>query len=164
MLQSCNVYRIRMIREKSIKYQSSVSMSNQAAEVIRKTITEAGQSDREQMVVLMLDAKNRIIGTNIVSVGSVSASIVCLRELFKPVILANSAALILAHNHPSGDLQPSPEDNNITKWVIIVAHLLGIALHDHLIINTESGDYFSYAENSLFEKYKEKAIKKLKEL
>jgi len=163
-MKSCNVYRIKMIREKSIKYQSSVSMSNQAAEVIRRTITECGQSDREQMVVLMLDVKNRIIGTNIVSVGSVSSSIVCLRELFKPVILANSAALIIGHNHPSGDLQPSVEDNNITKWIFAGAHLLGITLHDHLIINIESKEYYSYAGNNLLENIKKKSLKKLKEL
>ena len=162
-MENCNVYRISLIREKSIKYQANVSTAEQAAEIIRKTITECGQSDREQMIVLMLDIKNRIIGTNIVSIGSVSSSIVCLRELFKPVILANSVALIVAHNHPSGDLQPSNEDNNITKWIFIGAHLLGITLHDHLIVSTESKNFFSYAENNILEKYKEKGLEKLKE-
>ncbi|WDN91035.1 DNA repair protein RadC (plasmid) [Desulfosarcina sp. BuS5] len=162
-MENCNVYRISLIREKSIKYQANVSTAEQAAEIIRKTITECGQSDREQMIVLMLDIKNRIIGTNIVSIGSVSSSIVCLRELFKPVILANSVALIVAHNHPSGDLQPSNEDNNITKWIFIGAHLLGLTLHDHLIISTENKEFYSYAENNILKEYKEKGLKKLKE-
>ena len=163
-MKNCNVYRINLVREKSIKYQATASTAEQAAEIIRKTITECGQSDREQLMVLMLDVKNRIIGTNIVSVGSVSSSIVCLRELFKPVILANSVALIVAHNHPSGDLQPSVEDDNITKWIFIGAHLLGITLHDHLIISTENKEFYSYAENNTLRKYKEKSLKKLKEI
>ena len=163
-MENCNVYRIQLIREKSIKYHAAVSTAEVAAEIVRKTITECGQSDREHMVVLMLDAKNRIIGTNIVSVGSVNSSMVCLRELFKPVILANSVNLIAAHNHPSGNLQPSVADDNITKWIFLGAHLLGITLHDHLIIDTESKDFYSYAGNNILSKYKEKSLKKLKEI
>jgi len=162
-MKNCNVYRINLIREKSIKYQATVSMAEQAAEIIRKTIAECGQSDREQMIVLMLDVKNRIIGTNIVSVGSVSSSIVFLREIFKPVILANSVAMLIGHNHPSGDLNPSKQDNNITKWIFIAAHLLGVTLHDHLIISAENKRYYSYAENNILRKYKEKSLKKLEE-
>lgn len=160
-MKNCNVYRISLVREKSIKYQATVSMVKQAAEVIRKTITDCGQNDREQLVVLMLDGGNRVIGTNIVSIGSISASIVSLREVFKPVILANSAAMIVGHNHPSGDLNPSKEDDNTTKRLCIGAHLLGITLHDHLIVNME--EYYSYAENNILQKYKRKSFKKLEE-
>ena len=163
-MEKFNVYRISMIKEKSIDYQAQVSNSRQAAEVARKTITECGQGDREQMVVLMLDIRNQIIGANIVSVGSVSGSFVGLREILKPVILANSIAMIIAHNHPSGNLKPSQEDNEITKRIFIGAHLLGITLHDHLIVNIfENERYYSYSENNILEKYKKKCFLKLKE-
>jgi DNA repair protein RadC len=67
-------------------------------------------ADREEFVVVLLDAKHRPIGINTVSIGSLTASIVHPREVFKPAIAGNSAALLLAHNHPSGDPTPSAED------------------------------------------------------
>ena len=151
-----NVYRISMVKEKSIEYQSQISNSKQVAEVIRKTITECGQNDREQMVVVMLDVQNQIIGTNIVSIGSLSEATVCLRELFKPVILANSHALVVGHNHPSGNLKPSCGDNNFTERLFSGACMLDITLHDHVIISTESKKYYSYADNGIMENFRNK--------
>jgi DNA repair protein RadC len=94
-------------------------------------------------VVGGLDAKHRLIGINIVSIGSLSLSIVHPREVFKALILMNAAAWICAHNHPSADVTPSREDLALTKRLREAADLLGITLLDHLILGE---GYYSFAD------------------
>jgi DNA repair protein RadC len=105
-------------------------------------------TDREHFVILMLDQKNQVIGINTVSIGSLSASVVHPREVYKPAILSNCAALILGHNHPSGDPQPSREDRAITQRLKEAGALLGINVLDHLVIGAE-GRYFSFADENM---------------
>jgi DNA repair protein RadC len=100
--------------------------------------------DREQFLVCGLDAKHRIIGINIVSIGSLTLAIVHPREVFKPLILMNAAAFICAHNHPSSDPTPSPEDRVLTQRLRHGAEILGITLLDHLVLGEER--YFSFAD------------------
>lgn len=100
--------------------------------------------DREHFVVGGLDAKHRLIGINIVSIGSLSLSIVHPREVFKALILMNAAAWICAHNHPSADVTPSREDLALTKRLREAADLLGITLLDHLILGE---GYYSFADH-----------------
>lgn len=100
--------------------------------------------DREQFLVCGLDAKHRIIGINIVSIGSLTLSIVHPREVFKPLILMNAAAFICAHNHPSSDPTPSPEDRLLTQRLRQGADLLGITLLDHLVLGEDR--YVSFAD------------------
>jgi DNA repair protein RadC len=110
-----------------------------------------GQPDREQFCVLMLNAKNIIIGMNICSVGGLSSAPVFPRDVLKPAILANAAALILGHNHPSGDLTPSDSDKSITKLIVHAASILGVSIHEHLIINMDDDGYYSFAEQGLIQ-------------
>jgi DNA repair protein RadC len=100
--------------------------------------------DREQFLVCCLDAKHAIIGVNVVSIGSLSLCIVHPREVFKPAILLNSSAIICAHNHPSGDPSPSPEDRQLTTRLRQAAELLGITLLDHIILG--DGQTHSFAD------------------
>ena len=100
--------------------------------------------DREKFVVLLLDAKHRPIGVNTVSVGSLTASIVSPREVFKPAIVGNAAALLLAHNHPSGDPAPSAEDIELTKRLRDAGELLGIRVLDHVILG--DGKHYSFVD------------------
>ena len=93
--------------------------------------------DREQFLVACLDAKHAIIGVNVVSIGSLTLSIVHPREVFKPAILLNSAAIICAHNHPSGDPAPSSEDRVLTTRLREAGDLIGITILDHLILGDE---------------------------
>jgi len=97
----------------------------------------------------MLDGKNRITGLHIVSEGSLNQSIVHPRETFKAAILANAAAVILAHNHPSGDTSPSREDREITRRLQEAGELLGIKVLDHVIVATDTGNYLSFTESGL---------------
>ena len=93
--------------------------------------------DREQFLVACLDAKHAIIGVNVVSIGSLSFSIVHPREVFKPAILLNSAAIICSHNHPSGDPEPSSEDRVLTARLRQAGDLIGITILDHIILGDE---------------------------
>ena len=93
--------------------------------------------DREQFLVACLDAKHAIIGVNVVSIGSLSFSIVHPREVFKPAILLNSAAIICSHNHPSGDPAPSAEDRVLTARLRQAGDLIGITILDHIILGDD---------------------------
>ncbi len=143
-------YRVSLVRDHDLPFeQCRLSNSQQAQPIIRTLIEEHGQSDREQFCVLLLNAKNDIIGLNIVSIGGLTSASVYPREVLKPAILANSAAMILCHNHPSNDLEPSPEDLAVTKRIVQASELMGITVHEHLIISMDNDRYFSFADNGI---------------
>jgi DNA repair protein RadC len=100
-------------------------------------------------VVILLDRKNAPIGINTVSIGSLTASVVHMREVFKPAILANAAAILGGHNHPSGDPAPSHEDRALTQRLVDAGKLLGIAVHDHIVLGDGTTAYFSFADEGL---------------
>ena len=128
-------YRVRLVRDnRAVPASSPLTTSVAAAAIFRPLF--AGL-DREQSLVCGLDAKHRIIGVNIVSIGSLTLAIVHPREVFKPLILMNAAAWIGAHNHPSCDVTPSEEDRVLTNRLKQGADLLGIRLLDHLILTDE---------------------------
>ena len=125
-------YRVTLVREnRAVTPSSLLKTSLTAATVLRPLF--AGL-DREHFLVCGLDAKHRIIGVNLVSIGSLTLAIVHPREVFKPLILMNAVAWICAHNHPSGDITPSQEDRVLTSRLRQGADLLGITLLDHLIL------------------------------
>ena len=90
--------------------------------------------DREHFMVILLNTKNHVLGVETVSIGSLNSTVVHPRELFKQAIRRSAAAVILAHNHPSGDPHPSTEDKTITKRLAEAGKLLGIEVLDHIII------------------------------
>lgn len=89
---------------------------------------------REHFVGFYLNARNQLLTRALVSVGSLSASIVHPREVFEPAITGGAAGLIVAHNHPSGDPEPSPEDVAVTRRLAQAGELLGIELLDHVVV------------------------------
>lgn len=96
--------------------------------------------DREQLRVYFLDCRHGLIGWEVVSQGTINASLAHPREVFKGAILSNAAAIIIAHNHPSGDPSPSDEDVRLTKRIKEAGHIMGIELLDHVIVG-EQGSY-----------------------
>jgi DNA repair protein RadC len=143
---SIPIYRVTLVREGKIPtYESRIRSSANAYSVLQEFLSD---TDREHFVILMLDQKNQVIGINTVSIGSLTASVVHPREVYKPLILSNAAAVILGHNHPSGDPQPSKEDRAITQRLKEAGALLGINVLDHLVIGAE-GQYFSFADENL---------------
>ncbi len=105
------------------------------------------KADREHFVAVLLSSRNTVIGIETVSVGSLNASIVHPREVFKPAIVHSASAIALAHNHPSGDVSPSEEDLAITKRLKEAGRLLGIDLLDHVIVGHTA--YTSLKERKL---------------
>lgn len=91
-------------------------------------------ADREHFLVLYLNARNVVIHQETVSVGSLNANIVHPREVFRPAITEGAAAVILVHNHPSGDVSPSREDLSLTQRMTEAGRLIGIEVLDHLIV------------------------------
>lgn len=102
---------------------------------------------KEHFRAVFLDTKNQIIGDETISIGTLNSSLVHPREVFKTAIKKSCCRIILMHNHPSGDTNPSEEDMMITKRLIECGMLLGIEVIDHLIIG--DGGYFSFKENKL---------------
>lgn len=102
-------------------------------------------ASKEQFVVVLLNSKNKVIGTEVVSEGSLSSSIVHPREVYGPAILHHAAAIMVAHNHPSGDPKPSTEDKEATRLLSRSGKVLGIPMIDHVIIG--DGNYYSFLEN-----------------
>jgi DNA repair protein RadC len=135
-------YRIALICEDVGLHVSEPIQTSLAAAALLRPCFES--LDREQFIVCGLDAKHRIIGINIVSIGSLTLSIVHPREVFKPLILMNAAAFLCAHNHPSADPTPSQEDRLLTQRLRHGAELLGITLLDHLVLGEER--YVSFAD------------------
>lgn len=99
--------------------------------------------DREEFVVIFLDQGGRVTGMHVASVGGLACSIVEPRQVFKAAVLANAATIVVAHNHPSGSPTPSREDIRITKQLVEAGKILGIPVHDHLIIAEGSDEGFT---------------------
>jgi len=148
MSRFISAYRVSLVRDERVSFGTQALYNpTDAQKCIQNMIKEMGQPDREQFCVLMLNAKNFIIGMNIVSIGGLSSAPVHPREVLKPAILANACALILAHNHPSEELTPSNADKAITQKIVHASSIIGITVHEHLIISMEGDGYFSFAEH-----------------
>ena len=104
--------------------------------------------DREVFCIAMLDTKNHIIGINTVSMGTLNSTAVHPREVFKPACIIGANAILLCHNHPSGDPEPSREDKEITDRLKEAGKVLGIDVLDHIVIG--DGTHYSFREHGLF--------------
>ena len=111
-------------------------------------VQDEAHSDREMFIVLHLNARNVVLRKEIVSVGSLNASLVHPRELFKSAVTENAAALILIHNHPSGDLTPSKDDQDLTDRILKAGQIMGIDVLDHVIV-VPGGGWVSMKEKGL---------------
>ncbi len=129
-------YRCVLVRDHSVTAQRSIS-SNQMA--IRLAVEALGDSPNEQLVAFSLDSKNKIIGMNVVSVGVLDSSFAHPRESFRAAILLNAASIIVAHNHPSGDLTPSSDDRGVFRRLHQAGEIVGIRVLDFVIVNNETG-------------------------
>jgi DNA repair protein RadC len=145
------VVNIRLVREPSFYGNEPVSSPGDALRVVAN---ELKGYDREVFAVLNLKTNGRPINLNICSVGTLDASLVSPREVFKSCILSNAAAFIAIHNHPSGTAAPSKEDMAITEKLSDCARLMDIRMLDHIIIAGETGELFSFKEKGLIPKTK----------
>ena len=102
---------------------------------------------RERFIVFWLNCSNKVTGFEVISEGNLNSSIVHPREVFRGAIVVTAASIILAHNHPSDNSQPSNEDKHITRQLVESGKIIGIPVHDHLIF-TNTG-YYSFAEHGM---------------
>jgi DNA repair protein RadC len=140
--------RIALVREATIKSDWKVfTNSGQIFEFAKQFLFS--DADRELFFAMMLDSKNRLIGVNLVSQGSLADSITHPRECFKAAIVANSAAIAFAHNHPSGECAPSREDRACTERLVNAGKILGIRVLDHVICG--DAEWYSFADFGMLE-------------
>jgi DNA repair protein RadC len=119
---------------------------SQPADVAAWLLPQFGGAPVEQFGTVLLDTKHRLISVRVVSVGSLDASAAHPRDVFREAVAARAAAVILFHNHPSGDPSPSRDDVAITRQLVAAATVLGIEVMDHVILGAAT--YFSFREMS----------------
>jgi len=140
------LYTTRLVCEQTFPFCDRIQVASPAdvAPILQAYFRD---KDREEFIVVLLTTANTILGLAQISVGGLAASIVEPRQVFKTAILANAAAIICAHNHPSMNPEPSREDIRITRQLVEAGTLMGIPVRDHLGI---AGDaYTSLAERGL---------------
>ena len=141
-------YRIPAYRVELVRTHAVVSAfrfcegPDQAVELFTRAV---GDPDREHLLVMYLDAHMRFIGLHIAAVGQLAEMQIAPAEVFKAALLCNAAAVLLAHNHPSGDLMPSESDVEVTADLELAGAQLGIFVVDHLIVG-RPGEYVSLRE------------------
>jgi len=134
-----------------IKNVCEVRTPEEAAGVIRKAIESEPMTaggTKESFWVLHLTPRNKLKSVECCTVGILDASLIHAREVFRGAIAAGAAAIVLAHNHPSGDPSPSAEDIRITKQLVDAGKIIGIKVLDHMIIGDEKSSY-SMRENGI---------------
>ena len=143
-----NLFGIKLIKavadrylEKRLLHKDALNSSKELFEYLYHSIRD---KTRECFNVVFLDAKNRVVATETLFEGTLTASSVYPREVVLAALNQHAAALIFAHNHPSGDPKPSQEDIAITRQLVFACKVVGITVHEHLIIGNNR--YFSFAD------------------
>ncbi len=152
---SVNIFGLKLIKAVSERYllkklinQNPITNSNDLINYLNLKIRD---KNIESFEVIYLNAKNRIIHAETLFEGTLSASSVYPREVIKKALANNAAALIFAHNHPSGDPEPSNEDISITKHLFVACKLMGITVHEHMV--TGNKKTYSFADNGFMSKF-----------
>ena len=140
------VYEVLTVNDAAAEYFEPLEAIYSSSHAVR-LFDFLGRETREHFWAVHLDSKNKLLCLDPISTGSLNASIVHPREVFKSCLLSSAAAMLLVHNHPSGDPAPSNEDHEITARLKEASELLGIRLLDHVIIGT--GRHYSFADSGL---------------
>ena len=147
MSQSWEGYGVRVVREQpELPFpKPAISFPSEVHGLLQRQLAF---QDREIFCIVILDARNQVLGVNTVSIGSVSASIVHPREVFRPAILMGASSIILSHCHPSGNPEPSKDDLELTRRLRKAGEILGLEVLDHIII--ADNQFLSLKEKGLF--------------
>jgi DNA repair protein RadC len=134
--------RIRAARELGLRFWARERRSPRLyvsgpSDVADLFMREMGALDREHFRAVLLDTKNRILGVRTISIGSLNSSVVHAREVFKAAVFESAQAVVLIHNHPSGQPEPSSEDLAVTRRLAEAGRILGIEVLDHVIVGTQ---------------------------
>lgn len=131
-----NVLSVKQVLDRQVRYDvgDDNMTSPQAVARLVNSVLDLENDAQERLGMLSLDTKNKVVGIHVISTGTLNSSVVHPREVFKSAILNNANAIILFHNHPSGDTEPSRADVDVTERVFEAGELLGISLLDHVIV------------------------------
>lgn len=130
-------FKVKLVKESSSLYElecNGIIRSPQDAHEIFNKVFDAENLTKEHLLLASLNTKNKVVALHIVHIGSVNASIVHPREIFQLALLDNASAIIIAHNHPSGNPMQSQEDIHITRRIVEAGKVIGIELLDHIVI------------------------------
>ena len=130
-----NLVTLRLVREQTVNYEKGLSGPAAAAALATSLLEDL---DRENFVSIYLDSKNRPIGVERASIGTANSCLVAPGVVFRGALLAAAVSVVFAHNHPSGDPTPSPEDYELTRILCEAGDLLGVRVVDHLVIGNNA--------------------------
>jgi DNA repair protein RadC len=147
MAYRLKTFRVQFVSEPQAFPAGSPCRSAEDARRIARTIFETLDADKEHFVLLALNNKNRVNGFKLISTGSLTASLVHPREVWRAALYLCAAAVVFVHNHPSGDPAPSPEDQDITRRLKETGDVLGIRVLDHVVLGDDR--YFSFSDKGL---------------
>ena len=146
-MHKINIVKIRLVKDSKHEYRKdALDKPKDVASFVRKLLRNI---DREVFGVINIDSSNKINSVNFVSAGSLSSTLTHPREVFKSSILANAASVILFHNHPSGRVNYSNDDLEVTKLLVKSGEILGITVLDHVIVGDEG--FLSFTEEGLLD-------------
>lgn len=149
MAMRISKYRVELVKESASNYNiSNESLTNplMVAKLLNKIFNLENQTD-EHFVMLCLNTKNKIIGAFEICIGTIDTSLVNIRGIMQRALLCNASRIMIAHNHPSGNSEPSNEDKKTTENIRKACDLIGIPLLDHIIIGEDK--YFSFKGEGL---------------
>ena len=146
-MESITKYDVRLVKESSIQYEyDKKSLNNhQAVAKMLNEIFDLENRCEEHLVMLALDTKLKVVGAFDIHAGTAKASLVSAKSVFTRAMLCNANSIIIAHNHPSGAIDPSKDDVDVTRTIEKAGKILDIRLLDHLIIG--DGDCYSFKQN-----------------
>jgi DNA repair protein RadC len=143
-----NLFGIKLIKAVSDRYLNKKLIQkdpiNSSKELFDYLTHKIRDKSREIFMAVFLDAKNRVLSAETLFKGTLTSSAVYPREVVRKALENHAAALIFAHNHPSGDTHPSREDVSITRKLVFACRMMGITVHEHLIVGNDG--YFSFAD------------------
>jgi DNA repair protein RadC len=134
-----------IVREVSVQYRGAVNMGEtlrQPEEVAAAFRSIMPDNSREHFMALYLNGAHKVIAYSVVSTGTATAAPVHPREVYQPAILVGATAIVIGHNHPSGSVEPSAEDRQVTQSLKTAANLLGLKLLDHIVVS--DSEHFSF--------------------
>jgi DNA repair protein RadC len=136
--KACQIIAVGELGRRFYDRNSSGLVSIRNARDVFEYLQDMRNLQKEHLRGIYLNSHNHIIRDEVISIGTINSNMIHPREVFRPAIEANAAAVVLAHNHPSGEATPSDEDRQITKQLIEAGKLIGIMLLDHVIITKDS--------------------------
>ena len=146
--QYSSVKRISLVFEGSLQGRPCLTSTKDAMEFFKQYWADYPANDQERFVVACLDTKHRVQCVVVITIGTLDASLVHPREVFKPAFIEGSSAIVLSHNHPSGNTDPSREDRQVTERLTEAGKLLGITVLDHIIHGDGTGQVLSIRESN----------------